>query len=66
MLVFFNLKSAKAEYSERISNYYRTSQYQNYIQAKTRWDQAEMRDEVEPCKIPFYIYPTYPTTRINK
>ena len=35
----------KAEYHERINNYYRSSQYQNYLQAKQRWDAAELRDD---------------------
>jgi hypothetical protein len=33
------------EYAERLQGYYRSSQYQNYLQSKQRWDQAELRDD---------------------
>ena len=41
----FQPKKAKSEYQEKLAAYYRSSQYQNYLQQKTRWDQAEVRDD---------------------
>jgi len=44
-IYFDEYDQAKSEYQEKLASYYRSSQYQNYLQQKTRWDQAEVRDE---------------------